>query len=72
MRGLGLEAEDTAILQTTVELAHIMGMKVVAEGVELEEQVVLLKEMGCDLAQGFYFSEPLLPDEVPRFLTDQR
>jgi diguanylate cyclase (GGDEF)-like protein len=66
--GLGLEAEDTAIAQTIVDLAHIMGMEVIAEGVEIEEQAVLLREMGCDMAQGYYFSKPLPPEEVAGFL----
>jgi EAL domain-containing protein (putative c-di-GMP-specific phosphodiesterase class I) len=67
-RGLGLEAEDTAIVQTVVDLAHIMGMQVVAEGVEIVEQETLLKEMGCDFAQGFHFSGPLPPEAVSKFL----
>jgi diguanylate cyclase (GGDEF)-like protein/PAS domain S-box-containing protein len=67
-RGLGLEAEDTAIVQTVVDLAHILGMEVVAEGVEVEEQETLLREMGCDFGQGFHFSRPLPPEEASKFL----
>jgi diguanylate cyclase (GGDEF)-like protein/PAS domain S-box-containing protein len=67
-RGLGLEAEDTAIVQTIVDLVHILGMEVVAEGVEIGEQETLLREMGCDLAQGYLFSEPLPPEGVMDFL----
>jgi EAL domain-containing protein (putative c-di-GMP-specific phosphodiesterase class I) len=68
VRGLGLEVEDTAIVQTIIDLAHILGMEVVAEGVEVEEQETLLKEMGCDSGQGFYFSKPLSPEDVLPFL----
>jgi EAL domain-containing protein (putative c-di-GMP-specific phosphodiesterase class I) len=71
-RGLGLEVEDTAIAQTIIDLAHILGMEVVAEGVEVEEQETLLKEMGCDFGQGFYFSEPLPPEAVQGFLAEER
>ena len=71
-RGLGVEVEDTAIMQTIVDLAHILGMEVVAEGVEVEEQETLLKEMGCDLAQGFFFSKPLAPGALQRFLEEKR
>ena len=71
-RGLGVEVEDTAIMQTIVDLAHILGMEVVAEGVEVEEQETLLKEMGCDFAQGFLFSEPLPPEALQRFLAEER
>jgi diguanylate cyclase (GGDEF)-like protein/PAS domain S-box-containing protein len=66
--GLGLEAEDTAIARTIVDLAHIMGMEVIAEGVETAEQATLLREMGCDMAQGYYFSRPLPPEDVAAFL----
>jgi diguanylate cyclase (GGDEF)-like protein/PAS domain S-box-containing protein len=68
-RGLGLEAEDTAIVQTVVDLAHILGMEVVAEGVETEGQVALLREMGCDFAQGYYISKPLPSEAASTFLT---
>jgi EAL domain-containing protein (putative c-di-GMP-specific phosphodiesterase class I) len=57
------------IVQMAIDLAHTLGMEVIAEGVENEGQAEQLKEMGCDLAQGFYFSEPLPPDAVPGFLT---
>ena len=67
--GLGEDVEDTAIVRMIVELAHTLGMEVVAEGVETEEQAALLKEMGCDFGQGFYFSKPLPPEDVPEFLT---
>ena len=69
-RGFWLKAEDTATVQTIVDLAHILGMEVVAEGVE--EQETLLKEIGCDFAQGFYFSKPLPPEEVQVFLVRRR
>jgi EAL domain-containing protein (putative c-di-GMP-specific phosphodiesterase class I) len=67
--GLGEDAEDTAIVRMIVELAHTLGMEVVAEGVETEEQAALLREMGCDFGQGFHFSKPLPPEDVPVFLT---
>jgi EAL domain-containing protein (putative c-di-GMP-specific phosphodiesterase class I) len=67
-KGLGLEVEDTAIVQTVVDLAHILGMEVVAEGVEIEEQETLLREMGCDFGQGYHFSKPLPPEAASGFL----
>ena len=67
-KGLGLEVEDTAIVRTVVDLAHILGMEVVAEGVEIAEQETLLKEMGCDFGQGYHFSRPLPPEEASKFL----
>ena len=68
VRGLGLDVGDTAIVRMVIDLAHTLGMKVVAEGVEGWAQAALLREMGCDMAQGYYFSEPLSPKAVSRFL----
>jgi diguanylate cyclase (GGDEF)-like protein/PAS domain S-box-containing protein len=67
-KGLGVEVEDTAIVQTIVDLAHILGMEVVSEGVEIEEQETLLREMGCDMAQGYHFAKPLPPEAASEFL----
>ncbi len=55
-----------------IELAHTLGMEVIAEGVESEAQATLLKEMGCDLAQGFYFSEPLPSEAATRLFAEER
>jgi EAL domain-containing protein (putative c-di-GMP-specific phosphodiesterase class I) len=68
--GLGEDVEDTAIVRMIVELAHTLGMEVIAEGVETEEQVTLLEEMGCDFAQGYHFSKPLPPEAVSELLAD--
>jgi EAL domain-containing protein (putative c-di-GMP-specific phosphodiesterase class I) len=46
------------ILTSIVHLAHEMNLQVVAEGVETEEQSALLKRLGCDLAQGYYYGRP--------------
>jgi diguanylate cyclase (GGDEF)-like protein/PAS domain S-box-containing protein len=57
--GLGWDPKDEGIVRAVVELAHTLGLEVVAEGVESGEQLGLLREMGCELAQGFYFWGPL-------------
>ena len=66
--GLGEDAEDTAILQMIIELAHTLGMRIIAEGVESEEQAEQLRQMGCDLGQGFHFAEPLPSEAASEFL----
>src|SRR4029450_8096707 len=58
-------AETAAIVRATVDLAHDLGMKVVAEGVERPEQRSALVELGVGAAQGFRFHRPLPPEEVP-------
>jgi EAL domain-containing protein (putative c-di-GMP-specific phosphodiesterase class I) len=66
--GLGEEIEDKAIVRMVIDLAHTLGMRIIGEGVESEEQAEQLIEMGCDLGQGYYFAEPLPPEEVSEFL----
>jgi diguanylate cyclase (GGDEF)-like protein len=66
--GLGNDAGDTAIIRGTINLAHALGLKVVAEGVETNEQHEHLKELGCDMVQGFYYSRPLSVSEASSLL----
>ncbi len=55
---LDSNAEDRAIVKATIDLAHSLGLEVIAEGVDSQETIDLLIEMGCDTAQGFYISRP--------------
>ncbi|MDE2599603.1 MAG: EAL domain-containing protein [Rhodocyclaceae bacterium] len=65
---IALSADDAAIVSGTIALARGLGIEVVAEGVETEEQVAFLGARGCDIAQGFYFSLPLNPAEAREIL----
>jgi diguanylate cyclase (GGDEF)-like protein len=56
--GLGSEAEDSAIVKAVVGMACALDLSVVAEGVETEQQVECLRQLGCERAQGFYFGRP--------------
>jgi EAL domain-containing protein (putative c-di-GMP-specific phosphodiesterase class I) len=56
---LGKSYEDTALVSTAIELSHAFGLKAVAEGVEIAGQLRQLRRLGCDQAQGYYFSIPL-------------
>lgn len=58
------------IIASTVELAHAMGLKVVAEGVEEPATWDLLRELGCDYAQGYLISRPLAARDIPAFVGD--
>jgi diguanylate cyclase (GGDEF)-like protein len=60
--------EGVAILRAIVLMAHTLRMNVVAEGVETEAQLELLRKIGCDEAQGFLIARPVLADEVPGLL----
>jgi len=60
--------EGGALVNAIIAMAHALGRKVVAEGVERDSQLGWLRAYGCDLAQGFYFSQPLPADEFARLL----
>jgi Amt family ammonium transporter len=59
VQGVTEDPDDAAIVAAVISLGHELGMRVIAEGVETEEQVEFLKAHDCDDAQGFYFSQPL-------------
>lgn len=61
VRELGSSHEDGALCQAIIVMAHSLGMQVVAEGIETQRQLELLREMGCDYGQGYYFSPPMRP-----------
>jgi EAL domain-containing protein (putative c-di-GMP-specific phosphodiesterase class I) len=62
-RMLDVEA-DRLIVRATIDLAHGLGVRVVAEGVEVVEQLEALRKLGCDQAQGYYLARPMLPDQL--------
>lgn len=62
------EPKDRAIMEATVFLGHRLGLEVVAEGVENEQQLELLREMRCDLIQGYYFYKPMAATDIQRLL----
>ncbi|MCB1503814.1 MAG: EAL domain-containing protein [Hyphomicrobiaceae bacterium] len=64
VRGLGQKENSTAIIEAISRLAQAMGVTAVAEGVETEEQLALLAEIGCSDAQGFLLSRPKPIDEL--------
>ncbi|HEY5403458.1 MAG TPA: EAL domain-containing protein, partial [Pyrinomonadaceae bacterium] len=59
---------DNAIVKTIATLAQNLGMEVIAEGIETEEQYQRLKELGCEYGQGFLFSRPVDADSASRLL----
>ena len=65
---LTTEAEDRVIVQTTIEMCHSLGYQVVAEGVEDDVTANLLRDMGCDMIQGYLLTPPLPFDELLEWL----
>jgi diguanylate cyclase (GGDEF)-like protein/PAS domain S-box-containing protein len=68
VKGVAESLVDSAIVRAVVDLANAMGIASVAEGVETESQAAELKALGCQLAQGFYFSPPLCPEQFDELL----
>lgn len=58
--------KDRAIIKSIIQIARNLNIKVLAEGVETEEQLEYLKEKGCDIIQGYYFYKPMSADEIEK------
>jgi len=69
---LDRSASNLAIMRTTIELGHSLGLKVVAEGIETPEVWATLLRLGCDVAQGYYISRPMPAAAVAPWLVAQR
>ncbi|MBI2803061.1 MAG: EAL domain-containing protein [Gammaproteobacteria bacterium] len=65
-------AEDAAIVRSTIELGHNLGLRVVAEGVESDRELALLAKFNCDVAQGYLISRPLGPGMFESWLASYR
>ena len=64
--------ESVAVIRATVGLAHMLGLEVVAEGIETLEQESIVLESGCDALQGNYYGEPMSAREFDQFMYDRR
>ena len=62
---------DNQLIKIIIDIASYLKVPTIAEGVENKEQVEVLKELGCDLVQGYYFSKPVPEDEFARILTQE-
>jgi EAL domain-containing protein (putative c-di-GMP-specific phosphodiesterase class I) len=68
VEGLREGSDDKVVVSGIIALAHTLGMRTIAEGVETAEQLRILRQIGCDMAQGHYFSPPLAPDAASELL----
>ena len=62
------DEKDLRLVELILDIARNLKMPVIAEGVETESQMTLLKNAGCDFVQGYYFSRPLPPEEFEAFI----
>ena len=66
------ERKNTKMLEMVIDLADYLKVPIIAEGVETEEQMTMLKEMGCKYVQGYYFSRPVPAKDFEQFIIDRR
>jgi len=66
--GIENGSKNKTIVEVIIYLAHSLSIKTVAEGIENQEQLKFLIEKGCDLAQGYYFSKPISPEELEKLI----
>jgi len=69
VRDIDRDLDDAAIVSAIINMAHSLGMEVVAEGVETYEQLDFLRQHNCDHIQGYYFSRPLPPEQFEALLS---
>ena len=62
---------DTRMIEIIIEIARYLGVLTVAEGVENKTQLDSLKQLGCDIVQGYYFSKPVKADDFEKFLEEK-
>jgi EAL domain-containing protein (putative c-di-GMP-specific phosphodiesterase class I) len=65
---MATDADDEAVVHSTIDLGRNLGLRVVAEGVESKQIWERLNELGCDIAQGFFLSRPVPGDELAAWL----
>lgn len=68
VKWMHIDDQSEIIVKSIISLAHNLGLKVVAEGTDDESHISLLKDFGCDYAQGYFFSRPLPPADAEKYL----
>jgi len=71
VRSLAQDNDDMVLCEAIIVMAHKLGIKVIAEGVETEKQRSLLTTSGCDYAQGYFFSEPVFADKFDAYIENR-
>jgi diguanylate cyclase (GGDEF)-like protein len=66
--GMTTTQQDAVLVRTAIDLGHNLGLTVVAEGVEGSEHVAALRELGCDIAQGYHYARPMGPEQLGALL----
>ncbi len=72
IRNMNKDEKSRKLVELVMDIAKFIKVPAVAEGVEDESQLKALKEMGCELIQGYYFSRPVPPEEFEKFIIDEK
>ena len=72
VRNMHKDDKSLKLVELIVDISKFFGVPLVAEGVEDEAQYKTLKEMGCEVIQGYYFSKPIPPEEFENFITEEK
>ena len=72
VKDMNRDSSDAVIVHSTIDLAHNMGLSVIAEGVESQEVLDMLIDLGCDVAQGYYFCKPQEAEKIKHWLLNSR
>jgi diguanylate cyclase len=70
-RKIYADSKDASLVETIITMAHNLDLKVIAEGVETEEQLQFLQDKQCNGAQGYYFSRPISAEEMAAILQEK-
>lgn len=71
VKDISENSKNTKIVSTIIDIAHSMNMRVVAEGIETQEQEILLTQMGCSMLQGFLFAKPLPAHKIHELIQSE-
>jgi diguanylate cyclase (GGDEF)-like protein/PAS domain S-box-containing protein len=71
VRDLTTDADDLAIAGAVISLGHSLRLRVIAEGVETKDQLAILRDLGCDEAQGYYFARPMAAGDIEALLAQE-
>jgi EAL domain-containing protein (putative c-di-GMP-specific phosphodiesterase class I) len=72
LAGIGEDARANAIVRSTVELAHSLGLTLVAEGIETEQNEAILRGLACDQGQGYHLARPMPGHELIKWIADRK
>jgi EAL domain-containing protein (putative c-di-GMP-specific phosphodiesterase class I) len=71
VKGMTTDDSDAVLVQSAIDLGHNLGLSVVAEGVEDEETLIALKNLGVDVVQGYYLGRPMAPELLDQWIADR-